>query len=72
MGCGSPEFVIIPSKTEVQIMRINISGSSCTRRLLGTDLLGHYPFEGGAGVRVLAHLDEQDTNIVHDLGGYTQ
>ena len=37
---------------------------------LEVGLLGHDPLEGGAGVRVLSHLHEQDADVVHDLDAH--
>ena len=33
-------------------------------------LLAHDPLEGGARVRVLRHLDEEDPNVVRDLDAH--
>ena len=33
-------------------------------------LLGHDPLEAGAGVRELAHLDEEHADVVHDLDAH--
>ena len=37
---------------------------------LEVGLLGHNPLEGGAGVRVLRHLDEENADVVHHLDAH--